>query len=89
MNEVNEVIVRRDLIKKEFERYEKVMKFLECDVPIQVLCLPKVIEKCLLNAGCLRVFDMIDRDLAKIKGLGKARRALLRTRLNEFFPIGF
>jgi len=89
MNEVNEVIVRKDLIKKEFERYEKVMKFLECDVPIQVLCLPKVIEKCLIKAGCLRVFDMIDRDLSKIKGLGEVRRTFLRARLNEFFPIGF
>ena len=89
MNEVNEVVVRRDLIKKEFERYEKVMKYLECDVPIQSLCLPKVIEKCLLDAGCLRIFDMIDRDLTKIKGLGKVRRTLLRSRLNEFFPVGF
>jgi len=89
MSEVNEVIVRRDLIKKEFERYEKVMKYLECDVPIQALCLPKAIEKCLISAGCFRVFDMIDCDLTKIKGLGKVRRTLLRTRLNEFFPIGF
>lgn len=89
MNEVTEVVVRRDLIKKEFERYEKVMKFLECDVPIQALCLPKQIEKHLLSAGCLRVFDMIDRDLTKIKGIGKVRGAFLRSRLNEFFPVGF
>jgi len=89
MSEVTEVIVRRDLIKKEFERYEKVMKYLECDLPIQVLCLPKVIENCLLNAGCLRIFDMIDRDLSEIKGLGKSRRALLSSRLNELFPMCF
>ncbi len=89
MSEITEVVVRRDLIKKEFERYENIMKYLECDVPIQVLCLPKVIEKCLLDAGCLRVFDMINRDLAKIKGIGNTRRTLLRSRLNEFFPVGF
>jgi len=73
--------------KKDLAHYRKTICYLEGNVPIQVLCLPTVIEKSLINDGCLRVYDLINRDLGKIKGLGKGRLRLLASRLDEFFTV--
>ncbi len=75
-------------MKKNLDHYRKTLSYMGANVPIQVLCLPKTIEKSLINEGILRVYDLISRDLGKIKGLGQARLDLLASRLDEFFSVG-
>jgi len=70
------------------ENYRKTVTFLTADCPIQTLCLPKTLENILIAAGCFRVYDLLNRDLAKIKGLGDSRLTLLTARLNEFLAMG-
>lgn len=72
---------------KSLNNYGKTMSYLAADAPIAVLCLPKAVETALSNAGCLRVYDLLDRDLTKIKGLGKRRVGDLTARLNKFLSI--
>lgn len=76
-------------LKKDLEHYRKLLSYMGSNVPIQVLCLPKTLEKSLVNEGILRVYDLINRDLTEIKGLGKARLDLLASRLDEFFTVSF
>lgn len=73
--------------KKNLGHYRNVLSYMGANVPIEVLCLPKVIENALLKDGCLRVYDLINRDLTEIKGIGRDRLALLTSRLDEFFTI--
>lgn len=88
MDELNDVIyIKKDEISKSLNRYRKLMSILENDLPIACLCLPKVIENKLINMGCLRIYDVIDLDLTKIKGLGKSRLALLNSRLDQFISV--
>lgn len=72
---------------KNLAHYRNILSYMGANVPIQVLCLPKVVEKSLANEGILRVYDLINRDLTEIKGLGQARLDLLASRLDEFFTI--
>lgn len=74
-------------LKKNLAHYRNVISYMGANVPIQVLCLPKVIENALIKDGCLRVYDLINRDLTEIKGIGSDRLALLTSRLDEFFTI--
>lgn len=76
-----------DHLKEDLSHYRRVIGYMEGNVPIQVLCLPKVVETALLNEGCLRVYDLINRDLGKIKGIGRGRLDILTSRLDEFFTI--
>lgn len=76
-----------DEMRKNMEHYRKTLMFLGGNVPIEALCLPKSLENLLIRAGCLRVYDMINLDLTKIKGLGRKNRALLSSRLDEFFTV--
>lgn len=82
MSEIN-----NDELKKNMEHYRNTLMFLGGNVPIEALCLPKSLESLLIRSGCLRVYDMINLDLRKIKGLGRERRAILSSRLQEFFTI--
>ncbi len=82
-----EVYIDGRKIAEDLERYRKIMVYLQGDLPIKSLCLPKVIENKLIGMGCLRVYDVIDMDLAKVKGLGSRRRALLSSTINEFLSI--
>jgi len=88
----------KQLMKMELERinrefaesmntYRKTMTFILGDAPIESLCLPKVTENILIDNGCLRIYDLFNRDLAKIEGLGVSRIRDLTTRLNEFFAM--
>ncbi len=74
-------------IRGDFEHYKKTVSYLGGNVPIQCLCLPVVIENALIADGCLRVYDLFNRDLTKIKGIGKTRVELLTARLDEFFSV--
>ncbi len=76
-----------DKAKKDLAHYRTVLQFMGANVPIQVLCLPPEIENILLNDGNVRCYDLISRDLSKIKGLGTVRLNLLRARLDEFFTV--
>lgn len=77
----------QDELQKNISHYRSIMNYLGCNLPIQVLCLPKQIEKSLLGAGLVRVYDLIGRDLGKVKGMGKTRRAILEVRLDDFFVV--
>ena len=77
----------REELKKSFDEYRKTMRFMAADAPIEVLCLPSSIENILLDSGCLRIYDMLDADFTKIKGLGPIRIGQLTTCLNKFFSM--
>ena len=84
---MSELVNNSKKLNEDLAHYRNVLSYLEANVPIQVLCLPKPIETALLNAGCLRVYDLFNRDLGKIKGIGKNRLTLLTTRLDQFFTV--
>lgn len=73
--------------KKNLAHYRNLLCFMGANVPIEALCLPKVIENILIKEGYLRAYDLIGTDLKKIKGLGPSRASLLATRLDEFFTV--
>lgn len=77
----------REEVMERFKEYEKTMIYMACDVPLEVLCLPKDIEKPLLRSGCLRVCDIFDRDFVEIKGLNDARIRNLTASLDKFFAM--
>lgn len=91
MNDLNvdneELKIDREKVKNDFQNYRLILQFLGSNVPIQALCLPKEIENALISDGCLRICDMVNRDLSKIKGIGKRRLDLLTARMDEFFSI--
>lgn len=78
---------KKDILKNNFIRYRKILKYMEADVPIQCLCLPKIIENKLIGAGCLRVYDVFDLDFSKIKGLGISRQAIISSSLDQFLSM--
>jgi hypothetical protein len=84
---MSDIVDVKERLKEDFVHYRRALCYMEANVPIQVLCLPKVIETALLNDGCIRVYDLINRDLGKIKGLGDRRLNLLTSRLDEFLSI--
>ncbi len=79
--------IRGDELAKSVIRYRDIMEKLEADLPLQCLCLPKSIEKILLDMGCLRIYDVVGLDLTKIKGIGDRRRAILSACLNQFLSM--
>ena len=78
--------IHRKLIES-IERYRKTISYMYGDAPLGVLCLPKIIETTLINNGCFRVYDLFDRDLTKIKGIGHSRIRDLTSRLDEFLSV--
>lgn len=69
------------------KNYKETMSYMCGDAPIGVLCLPKVIEKILIRNNCLRVYDLFNHDLVKIKGMGRVRIRDLTTSLDQFLPM--
>lgn len=78
--------IKQDL-KEKFQSYQTTMRYLAADAPIEVLCLPAGIEKALLDQGFLRIYDLFDVDLIKIKGIGIARVRQLTASLDQFFSM--
>lgn len=78
--------IREETLKK-LSEYQKTLSYMAADAPIGILCLPKVTEHALAAAGCLRIFDMLDRDLTKIEGLSDTARGNLTSRLNQFLSM--
>jgi len=75
--------------RQNMAHYRQILSYMGANVPIQVLCLPKEIETLLVKDGCQRVYDLMSRDLSKIKGLGVGRLSILTARLDEFFTVDF
>lgn len=71
-------------LKEDFETYKKHMSYLHGDAPIQVLCLPKVIQSILLRNDLIRVYDLTFERLESVKGLGKKRVDLIVTATRRF-----
>lgn len=78
--------VREEVLKK-FSEYRNTLNYMAADAPIEILCLPPAIEKILLSHGCLRVYDLIDMDFVKIKGLGEIRIRHLTACLDQFLSM--
>ena len=78
--------IKEEVLKKLVE-YNNTMQFMATDAPIEVLCLPKQIERALLNAGITRIFELLNCNLREIKGLGVARVNRLTASLNEFIAM--
>lgn len=78
---------KQEELNKNLAHYRNILMYMGANVPIQVLCLPKVIESALINDGCIRVYDMINRDLAKVKGIGRERLDVIESRLDNFFTV--
>lgn len=74
-------------VKKNLEHYRKTLSYMGANVPIQVLCLPKSLEKSLIRARLVRVYDLISCNLAEIEGIGPKSLDLLASRLDEFFSV--
>lgn len=70
------------------ENYNKMLVHSMTDIPLGCLCLEKKIEEILFKNGFRRVFDLVDVDLAKIKGLGKIRIGKITSSLNQFLAMG-
>lgn len=74
-------------LKKNFEEYQTTMKYILADAPIEILCLNPTLETILRNEGFLRIYDVFNVDLFKVKGLGVVRVKELTTRLDQFFSM--
>lgn len=77
----------KEELQKSFAQYQKTMKYMLADAPLQVLCLPTIIETILLDSGILRIYDLFDVDLTEIKGLGVVRLRQLTTSLDKFISM--
>ncbi len=90
-NESNNIDIKEhpsyEEFKKNLAHYRQVMAFMGGNVPIQVLCLPKIVESILIREGIERVYDLFGHDLTKIKGIGRERLDILTSRLDEFISI--
>jgi len=77
---------KQELLKS-YSDYTKTLQYMVSDVPISMLNLPKSIENILLSNGFLRVYDLINVDFTKIKGLGDTRIRHLTASLDQFFSM--
>ena len=74
-------------LRKKFHEYEVTMKYMLADAPIEILCLKPAIQDILLSEGLLRIYDLFNVDLVKVKGLGIVRIKELTARLDQFFSM--
>jgi len=84
-DDVNNIL--KDELRQNLAHYRQVVEYMGGNVPIQVLCLPHRIENALVKAGIDRVYDLIGKDLRKIKGVGKESIDILASRLDDFFTV--
>lgn len=78
--------LRKELLER-FQNYNKTLTYLAGDAPISTLALPKATETLLLNSGCVRIYDLFNLDLTKIKGIGSVRLRHLTARLDQFVSM--
>ncbi len=87
MKDKETLYMAQERTRKEIESYRRVLMFMGANVPIQVLCLPTAIEKILLKEKLFRVYDLIDCDFAKIKGIGDTRAEIVAASLDQFLTM--
>lgn len=75
-------------LDKSLKNYRQNLKYLGGDAPISLLCLPDNLVKVLANNGIYRIYDLFDRDLTEIEGIGPIRLRDLTTRLDQFLAMG-
>jgi len=83
----DEVMMIKLKLVESLSNYRQIMNYMASDAPIGILGLPKTLEKVLCTAGCFRIYDLIDRDLTKIKGIGRKRQSLLTSSLDKFLSM--
>lgn len=71
-----------------YKDFRKMTRYLAADAPIAILCLPKTVEKLLINSDILRIYDLFDLDLTKIEGLTDTGVNVITTRLQNFISMG-
>mgnify|MGYP001564360847 CR=1 FL=1 len=74
-------------ISESLQNYNNLLSFMSADIPLEALCLDRKTMTILSKNGISRVFDLINLDFTKIKGIGEIRRRYLTSRLDQFFPI--
>ncbi len=77
----------REELAKSISSYRNILSCMTADAPMAVLGIHKNTEKELLNAGCLRVYDLLNRDFTKIEGLSAPCVRDLTARFNEFIAM--
>lgn len=78
--------IKEELLNK-FSEYQKSLRYMASDAPIAILCLPKNIESALTKSGLLRIYDLFNSDLAKVKGLNDVLVRDLTSRLDQFIAM--
>lgn len=78
--------IKEEIFKK-FLDYRKTLKFMMGDAPISIFCFSKQVEKALIESGCVRVYDLFDLDLVKVKGLSDDSLRNLASRIDEFLSM--
>ncbi len=86
INEDDANKIKKELVKS-IQNYRRTLLFLYADAPIALLGLSKPIVTILSNNGLLRIYDLLDRDLIEIKGLGVSRIRELSTALEQFVSM--
>lgn len=91
---MTDVKLKKSLTKKvtkklleSLSNYRKITMLMGADVPLESLCLDKKTCQILRDNGFSRIYDLVNTDLAKVKGLGRVRIGYITSRLNEFFPV--
>lgn len=74
-------------ISRMTSRYSSEMKKMAADVPIEALCLKKKTQESLRIHGYLRIYDLLDVDLAKIEFLDRVEIRDLNSRFEQFFSM--
>jgi hypothetical protein len=90
-----EKIIDRDILFKKLREgvlnglkdYGKSIKFMTCDAPLSILCIPKKIEKVLSKNGIIRIYDLLYTDLTKIELLSVSDIRDLTSRLDQFLAM--
>lgn len=77
----------REEVLKRFDDYRNTISYMAADAPIEILCLPNVIQNALIAHGCLRIYDLFNVDFTEVKGLGIRRIRELTTCLDKFFAM--
>lgn len=77
----------REMVAKKLSEYQKTLSYMAADAPISILCLPKSIDTILQKNSIDRVYDLFDRDFAKIEGLTEAAVGHLTSSLDKFLSM--
>lgn len=74
-------------ISESLQNYNNLLSFMSADIPLEALCLDRKTMTILSKNGISRVFDLINLDLTKVKGIGIVRGRYLTSCLDQFFPV--